>query len=52
MTREAIQERLAKLSAEKDQAVATVNALIGAMQDCQFWLAQLEASDAVDEKTS
>lgn len=52
MTPEKINARIAQMTAERDQAVATVNALSGAIQDCQFWLAELEKANAVDAPTS
>ena len=43
MTREQIEARLAQLRKELDQTYANVNAYLGAIQDCEFWLAQLDA---------
>lgn len=40
ITREAIERRLAELRDELDKAVARVNALGGAIQDCEYWLEQ------------
>jgi len=42
MTKEKIEERKAQLQAEIEQAVRTIQALHGAIQDCDHWLAQLE----------
>ena len=46
MTREEIETRKAELGKLHDQAVANVNALRGAMQDCDFWLERLVAAEA------
>lgn len=41
MTKEALEARIKELEAQKEQAIATVNAIAGALQDCNFWLAKV-----------
>lgn len=45
ITKEEIEKRRTQLQAEHQQAVATVHAINGAIQDCEFWLSVLEESD-------
>lgn len=45
ITREVLAERLAALTAQRDQLNADLNACIGAVQDTQFWLNYFEAPD-------
>ena len=46
VTREELQERLKALEELRAQAWANYNALLGAIQDCEFWLGGLTAEDA------
>lgn len=46
LTREAVQARLAQLQKQYEQTVAQAALLQGAIQDCQFWLEQVKASEA------
>lgn len=41
ITREEIERRRAELQANKDQFIANANACDGAIQDCNYWLAQM-----------
>ena len=41
MTEQNINERLQSLDAQRRQAEANLNAIAGAMQECQFWLTKL-----------
>ena len=41
VTREEVQERLKALEERRAQAWANYNALLGAIQDCEFWLERL-----------
>jgi hypothetical protein len=45
MTREQIEARLAELRKELEQVYANVNAYLGAIQDCEYWLAQLDEEE-------
>lgn len=45
MTKEAIKKRLAELQKELEQINANGNAVMGAIQDCQYWLAQLDVEE-------
>jgi hypothetical protein len=49
ITRDAITERLHVLQTSKEQLTANLNATEGAIQDCQYWLARLDAADTADE---
>lgn len=48
ITKEQIEARKAQLQASIERAQADLNAKAGALQDCNFWLAQLEKPE--DEK--
>lgn len=48
VNREALEKRRDELKAELDQAIANVQALNGAIQDCNYWLARIEEDDAGD----
>ena len=41
MTREDVEARIVELQKLHDQAVANMNALRGAIQDCEFWLQRM-----------
>jgi peptidoglycan hydrolase CwlO-like protein len=41
LTKEAVQQRLTELKKQKEQVLADVNALSGAIQDCEYWLEEL-----------
>jgi len=41
MTELDLKERLQSLDAQRRQAEANLNAIAGAMQECQFWLTKL-----------
>ena len=41
MTEQDLNERLKSLDAQRRQAEANLNAIAGAMQECQFWLTKL-----------
>jgi hypothetical protein len=42
MDKEQIESRKKVLEASRDQLIANLNIINGAIQDCDFWLAQLE----------
>ena len=42
ITKEQIEARKAQLQASIEKKQADLNAMAGALQDCNFWLAQLE----------
>ena len=45
ITKEMLQARAAELQKEAERLRAELNATIGAVQDCGFWLAQLEKAE-------
>jgi hypothetical protein len=45
----ALKARIELLTAQARQMEQTLQAIGGAVQDCQFWLTQLEAKDAPDQ---
>ena len=49
MTEKQITDRIAELSAQAKQMEINLVAIQGAIQDCQWWLAQLENKDAPEE---
>lgn len=48
MNKEQIQERLTKLQTERAQTQATLLAYEGAIQDCNYWLTQIDAPAATE----
>lgn len=46
MSPEAINERIKDLEAQAEHMKAALHACLGAIQDCKFWLTQLESKDA------
>jgi prefoldin subunit 5 len=49
MNAEVIKARIELLTAQARQMEQTLQAIGGAIQDCQYWLTQLEAKDAPDQ---
>jgi hypothetical protein len=45
----ALKARIELLTAQARQMEQTLQAIGGAVQDCQYWLTQLEAKDAPDQ---
>lgn len=45
MTKEQIEDRVKTLTAEKEQLTANLLAYDGALQDCGYWLEQLNKAD-------
>lgn len=45
VTKEKLQARLTELQKGRDQAMANVNAYDGAIQECQYWISQVEESE-------
>lgn len=53
MDKEAIEQRRNELKGQLEQVQANGNALLGAIQDCDYWLAQLAAkSESADTTES
>ena len=50
ITQQALEQRIASLKTQYDQAIANANALQGAIQDCQYWLDQFKATDEAKAK--
>lgn len=44
--REALTERMSQLEKDRDQTIARLQAIVGAIQDCAYWLAQLDKSES------
>ena len=49
MNEAAIKARIETLTAQARQMETTLQAIGGAIQDCQYWLTQLEAKNAPDQ---
>lgn len=49
MNEATLKARIESLTAQARQMEQTLQAIGGAIQDCQFWLTQLEAKDAPDQ---
>jgi len=45
----ALKARIETLTAQARQMEQNIQAIGGAIQDCQYWLTQLEAKDAPDQ---
>jgi hypothetical protein len=50
ITRETIEKRMESLEAERTQLIAKIQAITGALQDCAFWLAQVEETKNTKEE--
>jgi len=46
MNKEKLNERIALLTAERDQLLNQIHAYSGAIQECQHWLAQMEEEES------
>jgi prefoldin subunit 5 len=46
---EAIKQRIEVLTAQAKQMELNLHAISGAIQDCQYWLNQLESKDAANQ---
>ena len=49
MTEQQIKDRILDLTAQAKQTEVNLVAFQGAIQDCQWWLTQLESKDAPEE---
>lgn len=45
INKESLEARLAQLQKQYEQTVVTAQILQGAIQDCQFWLARIQAEE-------
>ena len=43
-----INERIAKLEAQRAQMISNVHAIEGAIQDCKFWLEEISKSQTTN----
>jgi hypothetical protein len=50
--REDIERRLLELQQQQQQAIANVQAIAGAIQECQHWLDRIAAEDAAAAKAA
>jgi len=46
MTIAALEKRKAELQAQQNQFIANTNAINGAIQDCDYWIAQIKQAEA------
>jgi prefoldin subunit 5 len=49
MTIEQVKERIETLMTQGKQMESNLHMINGALQDCQFWLAELEKQDAANK---
>jgi hypothetical protein len=49
MTEQQIKDRIAELTTQAKQMEVNLMAITGAIQDCQWWLTQLESKNAPEE---
>jgi hypothetical protein len=47
ITKDAINSRVAELVKKEQELRSELNAVIGAIQDCGYWLAQLDKPDSI-----
>lgn len=52
ITKEALGGRLVELQQQREQAIANVNAISGAIQECQYWIAWLKEKELEVEARS
>ena len=52
MNAESLKSRIEFLTAQAKQMEINLHAIGGAIQDCQYWLTQLESKDATDQNSS
>ena len=52
MSLEAFKKRLKELEVAKDQGIANVNAIAGAIQECQFWISTMTKPEEIPETKS
>lgn len=52
MTEELIQQRLAELKQQQKFMEGNLNAIGGAIQDCEYWLAKLKEQQNAAEKVN
>jgi hypothetical protein len=45
ITRAMLDQRLGQLKAAREQALANLNAYDGAIQECNYWISQIEAAE-------
>lgn len=45
VSKEALQARLFELQRQREQAIANVNAISGAIQECEYWLKKLKEKE-------
>lgn len=50
ITRETIEKRMESLESERTQLIAKIQAITGALQDCAFWLAQMQETETTNER--
>jgi hypothetical protein len=46
--RQALNTRIEQLEADRTQTIAKLQALTGALQDCEYWLSQIESEESAD----
>ena len=49
MTKDLVQKRKQELEQQRVQTIATLNAIEGAVQDCDYWLKQLEPPPTISD---
>lgn len=52
MNAESLKSRIEFLTAQAKQMEINLHAIGGAIQDCNYWLSQLEKKDAADQNSS
>ena len=49
MNRELLEKRLVELVEQRDQMIANINLVLGAIQDCEYWLSQIDEPQQPEE---
>ncbi len=50
VTKEALRQRIAELDKMREQAIANVNAISGAIQECEHWMAVIEEREKAQKE--
>lgn len=52
MTEQELKERIEHLTKKREEFVAEIHALTGAIKDCEFWLERMTKEEGKEEKSA